>query len=152
MTHGNFVHGFSGAYNSTYGIWKAMWQRCTNGNHKDWNDYGGRGIGVCERWQDFKMFLLDMGERPEGLELERVDNNKGYEPDNCRWATRAEQIANSRIRHDNKSGLKGVTFKVGRRDFVWAYGNSAGTQIILYRGTDFFEACCVRKSWENRQT
>lgn len=149
--HGNFKHGHSGEFaSSTYMVWKAMRQRCNNPAHKDYLHYGGRGIKVCVRWESFESFLADMGEKPEGLELERRNNDGNYEPSNCRWATRLEQITNSRVRHDNVSGLKGVTFKKGRRDWVWAYANRDGYQLILYRGVDFFAACCARKSWDAR--
>jgi hypothetical protein len=74
-----------------------MRQRCNNPNAPDYSRYGGRGIEVCRRWQNsFQNFLDDMGERPEGKTLDRADNSKGYEPDNCRWATPTEQQENRR--------------------------------------------------------
>lgn len=74
-----------------------MIERCTNPNHEHWNDYGGRGIRVCERWQRFENFLADMGLKPHPkLTLERVDNELGYYKENCKWATQAEQNANRR--------------------------------------------------------
>jgi len=125
-----------------------MRARCNNKNAKDYRHYGGRGIKVCSRWDTFSVFETDLGPRPVGGELERINNNGDYEPENCRWATRTEQVNNTRIRKDNVTGLKGVTFKKNRSDYFWAYANIEGQQIILYRGTSFLEACCVRKSWE----
>ena len=81
----------------TYYAWVSMLQRCTNPNHRAWPSYGGRGITVCKRWlNSFSKFLADMGEKPEGLTLERIKNGKGYSPSNCRWATVSEQNANKR--------------------------------------------------------
>jgi hypothetical protein len=80
----------------TYNSWMNMLRRCTNPNHPRYADWGGRGITVCERWQDFALFLADMGEKPSGTTLERMDNNGNYEPGNCTWATPAQQGRNTR--------------------------------------------------------
>jgi hypothetical protein len=88
-----------GGYKSkAYSIWRGMLQRCFNPNAKSYHRYGGRGITVCDRWMDFANFLEDMGEAPENLTIERVDNDKGYEPGNCVWAPLKVQANN---RSDN---------------------------------------------------
>jgi len=76
-----------------------MRQRCNNPKATGWADYGGRGISVCARWDDFRAFLADMGERPAGYTLDRRDNEKNYGPDNCHWASRVEQQRNRRTTH-----------------------------------------------------
>jgi hypothetical protein len=81
-------------HRSTYECWVNMKTRCGNPNSASFARYGGRGIQVCNRWQDFDNFFADMGARPDGLTLERRDNDGAYEPKNCYWATRKAQARN----------------------------------------------------------
>ena len=76
-----------------------MKQRCGNPNYPDYAEYGGRGIRVCERWQLFGNFLADMGEPAPGMTIDRIDNDKDYEPGNCRWTDMKVQSNNTRRNH-----------------------------------------------------
>ena len=91
-------------YTPTYRSWWDMRQRCSNPKNTHFKHYGGRGITVCERWKKFDNFLADMGEAPPDLEIDRKNNDGNYEPDNCRWATRSQQMKNIRPRQRDWSG------------------------------------------------
>ena len=93
------THGMRGS--PEYSAWRAMIQRCRNGNHPEFENYGARGITVCDKWADsFEAFLSDMGVRPSSRHsIDRVNNEKGYSPENCRWATGSQQMRNTRGNH-----------------------------------------------------
>lgn len=104
---GNYKHGHSvGRYNGgsespTKQTYNSMVARCTYQRHRAYPRYGGRGITVCARWlAGFENFLADMGERPDGHTLDRIDNSAGYNTDNCRWATPRQQYENKRVVRD----------------------------------------------------
>ena len=83
-------------YSSIYGCWANLIQRCSNPKNPKYKYYGARGIKVCARWHFFENFYADMGDKPEGLTLERKNNDGDYEPGNCKWATHKEQANNTR--------------------------------------------------------
>lgn len=88
----SYRHGWAGT--PTYATWSSMHSRCTDPRNASYKRYGERGITVCERWNDFEAFLEDMGERPAGMTLDRINGDGNYEPGNCRWATKAKQESN----------------------------------------------------------
>lgn len=116
----------------TYKSWIAMRQRCYNPKIKHWNKYGGRGISICKRWDEFENFLADMGEKPEGKSLDRIDVNGNYEPDNCRWATQKTQQRN---RRDNNT----LTYQ-GETLTLQAWSEKTGITFEALRGR-------YRKGW-----
>jgi len=132
---------------SLYYIWAEMIQRCENPKHKFFYNYGGRGITVCKQWRsDFYSFVKDMGKRPKKYTLERKNNDVGYFKENCCWADRHKQGLNRRLFKNNKTGLKGIEYRPQGtyRVRIRRYGK------IIFDKTvgDFFEACCLKKSFE----
>jgi hypothetical protein len=95
----NRRHGHAaGRRSPTYMTWRAMLGRCYRPSIRGWEYYGGRGVTVCDRWREsFEIFLEDMGERPAGRTLDRIDPEGNYEPGNCRWSTLSEQRRNRRV-------------------------------------------------------
>jgi hypothetical protein len=99
-----FIHGYASKkptnpFRKTYCVWNGMRRRCLSTEHKDFPYYGGRGITICDRWSRFENFLADMGKKPDGMSIDRIDNDGNYEPGNCRWTTHSRQIRNSRHAH-----------------------------------------------------
>jgi hypothetical protein len=98
ITHGEGSRS-KGQETAEYRTWLGMRRRCKNSKCRDWPDYGGRGIKVCDRWQIYTNFLADMGRKPgPKYSLDRIDNDGNYEPSNCRWATTKEQYDNRRVK------------------------------------------------------
>lgn len=104
----HLTHGME--HTPEYKVWCAMKSRCLRPKDKAYPNYGGRGVMVCDRWLDFANFIADMGRRPPGrMTIERLENDKGYEPGNCKWATYSEQAKNHRKSARNTSGFVGVS-------------------------------------------
>lgn len=87
-----------------YSVWNSMLNRCRNPKVPAYKNYGGRGIVVCDEWHSFESFYADMGDPPPGFDLDRINNNGNYEPNNCRWTTRSENIKNARARKTDSTG------------------------------------------------
>lgn len=143
--HGhNKTTGTSTEYNS----WHQMKQRCLNPNDKRYEDYGGRGITICERWMDFNNFLADMGEKPDkSYSIDRIDNEKGYYPGNCKWASREEQQRNNRVQKNNSFGVRGVSYDNSRGKYL-AQMYCERKRVLMERFDTLDEAIEARKQAE----
>ena len=130
-----------------YHVWLAMKNRCNNLKSDDYKEYGGRGITVCPSWSNsFKQFIGDMGVRTtNGLSIDRIDNDKGYSPDNCRWATQTEQNLNKR----NNVKCSYVYYAKNTNKWYTRYTKDNKSFGLGYF-TEWWDAVCARKSWENR--
>lgn len=142
-------HGM--VYSPEYKSHREMLNRCTNPNDTGFDYYGGRGIGICERWleempQGFLNFYEDMGPS-NGLTLERIDVNKDYSPENCKWDTKSNQSYNTRIKSHNTSGRTGVTWDKSRDKWVAQIGYM-GKVISLGRFDSFEDAVKAREEAE----
>jgi hypothetical protein len=134
-TERNTVHGQNkvGGRTGSHKSWSSMLQRCEKENHKSYKYYGGRGIKVCDRWKKFENFFEDMGERPNGMSIDRIDSEKNYEPGNCKWSNRSEQQKNKRPNQARgnapigATGFRGVSknSKNGKYiSYIWVSGKS----------------------------
>ena len=105
-----------------YQVWQGMKARCLNPNNKHYANYGGRGITICNDWiNDFNQFVQDMGERPQGYSIDRINNNGDYTPNNCKWSTKKEQQRNRRItKHITIAGIDYLVCEISEKyNFKW---------------------------------
>lgn len=145
----NRTHGGAGA--TEYSAWLEMKKRCLNSKSKTFLYYGGRGIKVCAQWvNDFAQFLRDVGKKPTPQHsLDRINPNGDYEPHNCRWATKTEQSRNTRKHNQAKNGAPGILWRPHASNYeVRIIAN--GVHFYLGVFDNLFDACCARRSAENR--
>lgn len=128
--------------------WRGMHRRCKDSSIPSWENYGGRGITVDSRWDSLIQFCQDMGARPSDKHsLDRINNDAGYSPENCRWAESWEQNGNKRGYKTNTSGARGVWWDKQRGRWE-AVVYRKGVKVVLYKGKDFEEAVKARARWD----
>lgn len=142
----NKTHGKSRT--PEYAVWRSVMARCDNPNHKAYNNYGGRGVRVCQEWYDFNVFFADMGKQPfKGASIDRTDNAKGYTKENCRWANAVEQSNNRRT--NRVLTITGISMTIAE----WAQKTGIRHNTISYRlahGWNPEDAVSVRPNFTNR--
>jgi hypothetical protein len=131
-----------------YKTWVGMKHRCINPNSTSYENYGGRGIKVCDRWiNSFTLFLQDLGTKPDGMSLERIGNSGNYEPSNCCWATKTEQNYNRRQSRPSITGYKGVSYYKGKHKYgAYINYNHKLIHLGLFRNKE--DAILARKQAE----
>lgn len=149
---GETTHGYSRT--KLYSTFWGMLNRCYIDTNKAYNLYGGRGIEVCEEWRGFDKFLnfyewAYSNGYEEGLQLDRIDYDGNYSPENCRWVTPTENSRNQGVRKDNSSGVRGVNKKKNSNKWV-ARISVDGKRIYLGERSDFEEAVKLRKDAERK--
>ena len=139
--NGRYRHGMSD--NPTHISWQSIRQRINNPSNKDYDAYRSRGIKLCSRWDSFENFYADMGDRPEGMCIDRIDNNGDYTPENCRWATQTQQQQNRSI-----TRLNPVAVKVIRHFYDLGRGIQ---EIATLHGLPYptVRDAAIRNTWKN---
>ena len=144
LKHGHAQNGLT----PTYTTWASMVQRCTNRKSTSWFKYGGKGITVCKRWLTFENFLADMGERPNGMSIDRINPRGNYTAKNCRWATAKQQGG-------NQTKTRYITFR-GKRQCLTAWAAELGiTPSTLHRRLRFWPvkvALTHKRGWNFRRS
>lgn len=145
----NFTHGHTRGYTSsrTRNSWRGMKERCDNPKNSHYPIYGGRGISYPEKWKSLEGFIEDMGERPVNMTLERIDVNKNYSKENCKWETLGNQAFNITLKSNNKTGRSGVRRSSNGLKWVANIGYKGGN---IYLGTfdEFEDAVKAREEAE----
>lgn len=137
LKQANTKHGLS--YHPLYDAWDAMISRCYNPEDKDWGNYGGRGIGVCDRWKTVTGYVEDLVERPEGMTLDRIDVDGDYSPENCKWSSYRQQGLNTRYNLDipnvymDKNRWKAMFQWKGEKYYVGMYGTKEAAEKALIK-------------------
>lgn len=141
----NKTHGLTGT--PEYQSWRGMKERCNNPKNSHYEIYGGRGISYPDDWSDFSVFLKDMGNRPIGTQLDRIDVNISYSKDNCKWSDLTQQAFNIRLKSNNKSGRTGVYFN--EKSFKYT-AIITHYKVVKFLGVfdNFEDACKAREEAE----